>query len=377
MVRTPAFSTSVSSVLGQATATGYVVSANAPIFAQGAPQSAATAALFNQFSCNPCVTLGLSNALKAQFTSLVPWNSPGGIGPNPYPNSGANASTQHGETFQYTFSLPGQAAVTYAADTLLDSGTRDNDLASSNPALGTSPYLNTNTGNIQAGTTVTLTGCTVTASGGCVPSAGSTSFTTTDSPDINVTYQVPNPNQSDILPDNTIGIGFFLLNSVLYNLAGEAIGYSPFFVTAAPLTTTSSAPIVIDATAGPLGLAGVISGPGPVTIAGGGSAQLSNVNTYTGLTTIQLGGQLYLAGPGSIASSAGLAANGTFDISRAIPAIADGGSGCVCIADLTGSGSVYLGAQNLTITNAGSAFGNGDFSGTIADGGAAGGTGEA
>ena len=37
-----------------------------------------------------------------------------------------------------------------------------------------------------------------------------------------------------------VGIGFFLLNSVLYNLQGQAIGYTPFFVTDAALSTTPS-----------------------------------------------------------------------------------------------------------------------------------------
>ena len=60
---------------------------------------------------------------------------------------------------------------------------------------------------------------------------------------------------------------FFLENSVLFNLSGEAVGYSSYFVTAAPLITTSAAPIVIDNTAGPgrrgrAGPADHRSGPG-------------------------------------------------------------------------------------------------------------------
>ena len=346
--------TVLASAIGQSTASGYIVSANAPDFAIGAPQSAATAALFSQMSCNPCVTVGLSNALKAQFSSIVHWNVPAGIGANSFPNSGANSSTEYGVTFDYTFSSPGKTAVSFSGPTLLDSGTKNMNLNSNNPLLGVGgPYVNGTTGNIFAGTTVTLNGHG--------SSAASTSFTATDLPNNNITYEVPAlypPNTA--AADSLVGIGFFLANSVMFDLAGRAIGYSPFFVTDASLSTTPSAPIVIDQTAGPLGLAGVISGAGPVTIASGGAAQLSHVNTYTGLTTINSGGQLYLAGPGSIASSLGVVDNGLFDISRV--------SAPAAITTLSGSGQVNLGAQTLMLTNA-----SGNFSGSLTDGVAGGG----
>ena len=41
-----------------------------------------------------------------------------------------------------------------------------------------------------------------------------------------------------------LGIGFFVQNSVLYNLAGQQVGYSPNFVTDANITTTTTSPLV-------------------------------------------------------------------------------------------------------------------------------------
>jgi len=101
--------------------------------------------------------------------------------------------------------------------------------------------------------------------------------------------------------------------------------------------------------------AGVISGSGNVTFAGG-SQTLSGVNTYTGQTRIDSGATLSLTGSGSIADSSGLVNNGTFDIS--------GTTGSAAISALTGSGSVLLGAKYLSITNA-----TGTFAGDIAGNG--------
>jgi autotransporter-associated beta strand protein len=106
---------------------------------------------------------------------------------------------------------------------------------------------------------------------------------------------------------------------------------------------------------------GPIAGSPPLTF-GGGTIVLSGQNTYTGATTIAPGATLALAASGTIAASAGLTANGIFDISQTTSGAA--------IATLSGSGNVNLGAQALTITNA-----SGNFAGIIADGGLGGGSG--
>ncbi|PDT75680.1 autotransporter [Bradyrhizobium sp. C9] len=102
---------------------------------------------------------------------------------------------------------------------------------------------------------------------------------------------------------------------------------------------------------------------GNVTVAYGALARFGGANTYTGLTTINAGGELDLLSGRSIASSKAVINDGIFDISRA--------GGGVPINSLSGTsiaGTVNLGANTLTFTNA-----NGTFAGVIRDGGAGGG----
>lgn len=103
---------------------------------------------------------------------------------------------------------------------------------------------------------------------------------------------------------------------------------------------------------------------GNLAIANGAVQQLYGTNTYTGTTTIASGGELDLVNiggsDGSISTSSNVIANGVFDIA----ALSTGTS----IKALSGSGTVNLGANTLTITN-----GNGTFAGVIDDGGAGGG----
>lgn len=88
-----------------------------------------------------------------------------------------------------------------------------------------------------------------------------------------------------------------------------------------------------------------------------GKLKLGGVNTYTGETTIQNGGTLYLVDSGSIANSAGvtIAEGSAFDIS--------GTFGGATIKALNGSGAVYIGSKTLTITS------GGEYDGIIKDGG--------
>ncbi len=95
-----------------------------------------------------------------------------------------------------------------------------------------------------------------------------------------------------------------------------------------------------------------VSGTGNLMVYGLGQLTLAGANTYSGTTTIGNATTLNLGLGGAIADSSGVVDNGTFDIS----ATSHGAS----VAGLTGTGTVYLGNQTLTLTSA-----SGIFSGNI------------
>jgi autotransporter-associated beta strand protein len=109
---------------------------------------------------------------------------------------------------------------------------------------------------------------------------------------------------------------------------------------------------------------GLGGGTGGSLFIAGGTETLTGVNTYTGYTTIGSGAALALAGSGSIAKSlfVYVYGGGTLDVSQTV----SGAS----ITTLSGSGTVDLGGQNLTLTGPANVF-----SGVISDGGVGGGTG--
>ena len=101
--------------------------------------------------------------------------------------------------------------------------------------------------------------------------------------------------------------------------------------------------------------AGVISGSTGIYVGGAGTIALSGVNTFTDYTIVDTGATLALTGAGSIAASDHLDLYGTLDIS--------GTSNGASIQSLGFDGSVLLGAQTLTLTNAAGLF-EGTISGT-------------
>lgn len=101
---------------------------------------------------------------------------------------------------------------------------------------------------------------------------------------------------------------------------------------------------------------GIIQGSGGITMQDG-TETLSNINTDTGATDIQVGNTLALSGIGSIAESDEVTVDGVLDISAA----ANGGSS---ITTMNGDGAVALGTNTLTLTAAAD-----DFAGDIAGAG--------
>ena len=326
------------SILGNLTTSGYVVAANSQ---HGSPAD-----------CSGCdhVILNLNPAIRAQFLSLVPWN---GGSNGTFPLSGAPVSANQFD-LNFVYTLNGGK---YNANlqTLLDSGTptiylNDAGLLSSETAAG-----NVNaSGDEIPGITLTMTG----AASGAQPTSiltgndavGDVSNVVTPGPD-----EDTNPGQA------LYGISFFFNNSVMYDLQNEETGYTPFFVTIDPISTTGTG-YTVTAAMTPQGLAGTISGSGPFQVASGGIADLSGTNTYTGATSVANGGWLALAGPGSIAASSDVHVDGTFDISRTWQP--------TTVQSLSGAGLVQLGDTTLDLTRA-----SGSFSGQITDGGIGGGTG--
>jgi uncharacterized protein with beta-barrel porin domain len=98
---------------------------------------------------------------------------------------------------------------------------------------------------------------------------------------------------------------------------------------------------------------------GNLTIASSGLATFGGANTYTGLTTINNGGELDLIGAGRIAASKAVINNGIFDITG----VTGGGTSITSLSGAS-TGVVNLGSNTLTITNA-----NGTFAGVIQDSG--------
>jgi autotransporter-associated beta strand protein len=125
-------------------------------------------------------------------------------------------------------------------------------------------------------------------------------------------------------------------------------------------TVTDVSTNTIDANGRAVTLSGAFTGAGPLTFtdsAGGGAITLTNSgNSYTGATTINSGATVLLSGSGTLASSSGITANGTLDISQTTSGVS--------LVSLSGSGSVALGGQTLTITS-----GSGSFGGVISGSG--------
>jgi outer membrane autotransporter protein len=220
-----------------------------------------------------------------------------------------------------------------------------------NPAiLGTSSYLAfTDSFSLSPGTNIISFDATcISASGGCVP--GNAEFAIDD---VSLySGVVPNIDRAQSsYAASTLGVEVnpvFQGGTLLMDQIGTT--YSENF------TLDNSGTNTIDQDGHASTLSGVFSDavtgtPGSIIIANsgsGGSVTFTGTNTYTGTTTINSGATLALGGTGSIATSAGVVDNGTFTIS--------GTSLGASVTTLSGSGSVTLGAQTLSLINAANTF---------------------
>ncbi|CAN5800401.1 hypothetical protein BH09VER1_BH09VER1_48750 [soil metagenome] len=183
-----------SSILGQATTSGWAVVAND--------------------SGSAYAILGLDEGIRSQFTSTMAWTGSGGPA---FPGSGANASTEFGGgDMTYVLSGSGQTPVVWTAKTLLDTGTQDNTLNAKDADL--TGYMNGT--RVKEGYDLAITGTDA--------GAGTYDFTTTgDKPDP-PTYDVTLGTATDT---STVGIGFYLNNSVAFDLANQQTLYTDATVT--------------------------------------------------------------------------------------------------------------------------------------------------
>jgi subtilase-type serine protease len=370
-----------SSAIPGSTSSGYVVAANANHDGSATP------------GCAPCTILNLNPSLRAQFDNLVPWQAKHDEGDQTnFPGSNAHASTQLEGAYELGFdATSGQDPISRGnVPILLDTGTpRAGNLSVTQDAFDDLKksgvdirehsdakgqyYIPTMTVSAPNGEPVTL-----------------------ENIDITIV-------KSDSQPDNPItfiaGIDFFLDSTVIYDLQKQITAYTSYFVSANNFTTDAPTAgetrldkitsqmgsprlrVKLDANGQPvldqdgkpvqepigqLGIAGVISGAGSLTLAPNADVRMTNVNTYTGATYINNGAYLSLAGLGSIEPSAKVVADGTLDISEhgnanpywGIPDSLNDAR----VRSLSGVGSVALGDRTLVLTAA-----NDVFAGSIED----------
>jgi hypothetical protein len=202
-------------VLGQAvvpgTTAGYVVAANGqPLSSLNTGGSPVPEASVNGpqvvgqsvTSCSPCVMTGLTPALLAQF---APVNTMAASPGQAFPNSDAPSSNEYGITTNVSLSAPGQTTLSWHAPTLLDTGTNSYYVNGGN-SLNYAPYGGA---TVNPGTTLTVGGTAIIVN-----------------QQSNSPYNTFTNSQTN---SNLIGLGFFLQNSVLYNLAGQVVAlYAQF-----------------------------------------------------------------------------------------------------------------------------------------------------
>lgn len=201
-------SVTMGSIFGQATTTGWVVSANGP---------------------QPTVTLGLDAALRGAFATgtnaaVYEWMP----GSQPFPVSGAASSQQNAVTMNLVVQS-GTDTVSWSTPSLFDTGTPSNNLR---PLAGTVAALDAAGALLTSGSSSYLAGgvsLVVTGTSGSFVYAPPV----VPPPFLPFHYEFPVNTATNGTATSTFGIGFFLTNSVLFDLELGQIGVTTAVVQAA------------------------------------------------------------------------------------------------------------------------------------------------
>lgn len=354
-------------LIGRATSTGYVVAANGS--SEWGKQDLTP-------GCSPCLIVDLDAALRAQFTSFMPWGSKSeddakGTLPS-FPGSGAPASTEFEGSYTLTFGEDDGAPTITGVAALLDTGTPNGGQI----ALSTARLEALIAAGLKVETdkdgNKTIPVLNLQAPDGQPVALGGIEIVETD-------------GDADAPVQFIAGMDFFVSQSVMYDLAQQGTAYTSYFVSANDFTTDvpaegevrlsrltpemgSAFPVKEkgedgkehEYTVGYFGAAGVISGSGDLAVGKHAVLRLSNTNTYTGQTVIEADGTLELAGMGSIEHSSRVVADGVLDIrdkgNRASFWGVAESQNDARIRSLAGAGSVFLQDRNLILTAAADRF---------------------
>ncbi len=194
----------------------------------------------------------------------------------------------------------------------------------------------------------TYTGATTIDAGASLGLAGTGSIAQSSGVNDNGTFDIAQASGATTSTSSAISTGVTVSIQALTGDGAVSLGNND-------LTIENASP-----TGSPAGtsFAGALSGKGGLTL-GAGTQTLTGVNSYTGVTTIDAGATLALAGVGSVSQSQDVIDSGVLDISgSALPASA--GPVADNVQSLDGGGVVALGGNDLAISHA-----NGDFTGAI------------
>lgn len=343
---------------GSQTQSGYVISANANLGEDTTP------------GCAPCLILNLTPNLRSQFTALTPWGKMDYQGyQKKFPHSGANTSTQFEGSYSYTISFDDdngdRQSVDFESSILFDSGTPN--------------FLYPTQRNVI--TTLKDKGFDLEEDSDSDVGFSLYGF---DDGMNNLDYDdvdISRLSNEDEGGDVVLGLPFFHLNTIMYDLENRMTAYSPYFVSVDNFATGAADEDVMQlshvtsdmGSYGWLGLAGVISGDNSFVVEAGGVVRMTNANTYTGATYIETSGFLSLAGTGSIEQSSSVVVNGVLDISQKGNHLKQWGvpdsQNDAVFRSLSGTGEIHLGARRLVLTDADGRFEGAitDYEGSIAD----------